>query len=195
MNTRVLIAMIPVLLAGCIPTYTLKKAGVTPVANGAFVVQPSSAWNVVPKDVSRTQWEEVWTQNGPLLDTVAFLGGLPEGKSVVVQKKKADQQVPLFHANMSPEDLASMVEASYRTRGVTVFNVESVDPVEFLGGHGIRVRFNYAPSNGVMKKGDCVLRVIDKKLYVMKLEGVSSHYFSAAVPEFELLVGTAALPK
>jgi hypothetical protein len=57
------------------------------------------------------------------------------------------------------------------------------------------VRFNYAPSNGVMKKGDCVLRVIDKKLYVMKLEGVSSHYFSAAVPEFELLVGTAALPK
>jgi hypothetical protein len=145
--------------------------------------------------MSRTQWEEVWTQNGPLLDTVAFLGGLPEGKSVVVQKKKAERQVPLFRANMSPEDLASMVEASYRVKGVTVFNVDSVDPVEFLGGPGIRVRFNYAPSDGITKKGDAVLRVIDSKLYVMKLEGVSSHYFDAAVPEFDLLVATAALPK
>jgi hypothetical protein len=195
MNTRILIALIPVFLAGCVPTYTLKKAGPTTVANGAFTVQPTSAWNVVPKDVSRTEWEEVWTQNGPLLDTVAFLGGLPEGKSVVVQKKKDEQRVPLFRANMSPEDLASMVEASYRTRGVTVFNVESVDPVEFLGGPGIRVRFNYAPSNGITKNGDCVLRIIDKKLYVMKLEGVSSHYYAAAMPEFDLLVTTASLKK
>lgn len=195
MNTRILIALIPMFLTGCIPTYTLKKAGTTPVAKGAFIVQPSSAWNVVPKDMSRTQWEEVWTQNGPLLDTVAFLGGLPEGQSVIVQKKKEEQRVPLFHANMSPEDLASMVEASYRVKGVTVFTVESVDPVDFLGGQGIRVRFSYAPTNGITKKGDCVLRVIDKKLYVMKLEGVSSHYFAAAVPEFDLLVATAVLPK
>jgi len=195
MKARILFALMPMFLAGCIPTYTLKKAGPTTVANGAFTVQPSSAWNVVPKDVSRTEWEEVWTQNGPLLDTVAFLGGLPEGKAVVVQKKKEEQRVPLFRANMSAEDLASMVEASYRIRGVTVFNVESVDPVEFLGGQGIRVRFNYAPTNGITKKGDCVLRVIDKKLYVMKLEGVSSHYFNAVVPEFDLLVSTAALQK
>ena len=195
MKARLLFALLPVFLAGCVPMYTLKKPGPTTVAHGAFTVQPSSAWNVIPRDMSRTQWEEVWTQNGPLLDTVAFLGGLPEGKSVVVQKKKAERQVPLFRANMSPEDLASMVEASYRVKGVTVFNVDSVDPVEFLGGPGIRVRFNYAPSDGITKKGDAVLRVIDSKLYVMKLEGVSSHYFDAAVPEFDLLVATAALPK
>jgi hypothetical protein len=73
--------------------------------------------------------------------------------------------------------------------------VESVDPVEFLGGPGIRVRFNYAPSNGITKNGDCVLRIIDKKLYVMKLEGVSSHYYAAAMPEFDLLVTTASLKK
>ena len=204
MNARILLALIPAFLAGCaVPylqylphmPYRLKKAGTTSVAKGAFTVRPSSAWNVVPKEASRTRWEEVWTQNGPLLDTVAFLGGMPEGETVVVQNKKDEQRVPLFRANMSPEDLASMVEASYRIRGVTVFNVESVNPVEFLGGQGIRVRFNYAPSDGITKRGDCVLRIIDKKLYVMKLEGVSSHYFSAAVPEFELLVTTAALPK
>jgi len=195
MKPRILLSILPLLLGGCIAPYTLKKAGQTTVANGAFTVNPGSAWNVVPKDASRTEWEEVWTQNGPLLDTVAFLGGLPEGKTVVVQKKKAEKQVPLFRPDMTPQDLASMVEASYRVRGVTVFNVDSVDPVTFMGGLGIKVQFNYAPSNGITRKGSCVLRVIEKRLYVMKLEGVSSHYFDAAVPEFDRLVASAALPK
>ena len=195
MKTRLLFALIPVILAGCIPTYTLKKAGPTAVAHSALVVQPTSAWNVVPADLSRTKWEEVWTKNGPLLDTVAFVGGLPEGKSVVVQKKKAQQQVPLFRANMSPDDLVSLVEASYRVRGVTVFSVDAVDPVDFLGGQGIRVLFSYAPGDGITKKGDCVLRIVDNKLYVMKLEGVSSHYFDAAVTEFDQLVTSAAIRK
>ena len=193
MKARTLFALIPLFLAGCVPTYTLKKAGPTTVAHKAFAVQPSNAWNVLPADMSRTQWEEVWTRNGPLLETIAFLGGLPEGKAVVVQNKRAKQQVPLFRANMSPEDLVSMVEASYRTRGVTVFNVDAVDPVNFLAGPGIRVRFNYAPNDGITKKGDCVLRVINKKLYVMKLEGVSSHYFDAAEAEFDLMITNAAL--
>jgi len=195
MKARLLLALVPMLLAGCVAPYTPKKAGPTPVAHKAFMVQPTKAWNVVPPSTSRTRWEEVWTQNGPLLDTVAFLGGLPEGKSVIVQNRKAVKKVPVFRANMSPADLASMVEASYRIRGITVFTVDSVDPVSFLGGQGIRVRFSYAPSDGMTKKGDCVLRVIDKKLYVMKLEGVSSHYFAAAQPEFDSLVASAALKK
>jgi hypothetical protein len=112
-----------------------------------------------------------------------------------VQTKKDEKRVPLFRADMTPQDLASMVEASYRVRGVTVFNTESVDPVDFLGGKGLQVRYHYAPDNGISKKGSAVLRVIDKKLYAIKLEGVSSHYYDAAVPEFELLVSTAALPK
>ena len=107
-------------LGGCVVPYKLVKAGPTAVAHNAFTVQPTRAWNMVPPDLSRTQWEEVWTQNGPLLETIAFLGGLPEGKRVIVQDKKAVQRVPLFRANMTPQDLASMVEASYRVRGVTV---------------------------------------------------------------------------
>jgi hypothetical protein len=35
--------------------------------------------------------------------------------------------------------------------------------------------------------------VVDKKLYFMKLDGVSSHYFDAALPEFERMVATAEL--
>ena len=196
MKLRILLATLTlVALTGCIPMYTLVPAGPEPVATQAFTVQPSSAWNRMPKNVSQTQYEEVWTKNGPLLETVTYIGGLPEGQSVIVQTKKDEKRVPLFRADMTPQDLASMVEASYRVRGITVFNTESVDPVDFLGGKGLQVKYTYAPDNGISKKGSAVLRVIDKKLYAMKLEGVSSHYYDAAVPEFDLLVSTAALPK
>ncbi len=195
MKVRILLAMLPVLLVGCVPTYTLQQPGPTQVALGGLTVQPSSAWNVAPRNPSLTKWEEVWTQNGLVLETVAFLSGVPDGKAIVVQRKKDEQQVPVFRANMSPEDLVSMLEASYRVKGITVFNVESVDPVDFLGGPGIRVRYNYAPGDGITKNGNCVMRIVDNTLYAMKLDGASSHYFSAAMPEFELLVNTAALAK
>jgi len=182
-------------LTGCVPAYTLKKSGSTSVAGDSVVVQSSTAWNGVPKTALRTQWEEVWTHNGPLLESVSFIGGLPEGKTLLIQKKKAAQKVPLFRADMSPDDLVSMLEASYRIRGVTVFTVQSVDLIQFLDGPGIRVRFDYAPGDGVSSKGESVFRVIDKKLYLMRLDGVSIHYFDAALSEFEQLVGSARLAK
>lgn len=204
MNLRKRIASLPITLlallpltyiTGCVEGYTLVDAKPTPVATSAYTVQPSTAWNRMPKYFAPTKFEETWTHNGPLLDSLAFIGGLPEGQALIKQTKKDEKRVPLFRADMSPQDLASMVEASYRIQGVTVFNTESVDPVDFLGGKGVRVRYNYAPTDGMTKKGSAVLRVVDKKLYAMKLEGVSSHYYEAAVPEFDLLVSTATLPK
>lgn len=181
-------------LGGCV-SYSLVKPGPIFVGGNKLVVEPRSEWNAVPLVPDATEWEDTWTQNGPLLETIVFVGGLPEGKALRKQKKKSDQQVPKFRADMSPQDLVSMVEASYRTLGVTVFDIESVEPVDFLGGKGFDVRFTYAPTNGISKKGACVLRVVDKKLYAMKLDGVSSHYFAAAMPEFEQMVASAKLEK
>ena len=194
MKLRILIAMLPLALTGCVQGYTLVAASPTAVSTKAFTVQPSTAWNRMPPYSSPTKYEETWTHNGPMLDSIAFIGGLPEGETLLKQDKKAEKRVPLFRADMTPQDLASMVEASYRVHGITVFNVQSVDTVQFLGGTGIKVQFNYAPSNGISKNGTAVLRVVDKKLYVMKLEGVSSHYYEAAVPEFTQLVASASLP-
>ena len=45
---------------------------------------------------------------------------------------------------MTAQDLASMVEVAYRVTGVTVFNIESIEPVDFLGGPGVKLSYNYA---------------------------------------------------
>ena len=192
---RLAIALAALSLSGCI-AYTLVPAGEPSLVGGnTLSVEPSSEWNAMPKAMDQTEWEETWTRNGPLLETIGFVGGLPEGKTLRKQKKKTDRQVPLFRADMTPQDLVSMVETSYRTQGVTVFDIQSVDTVDFLGGKGVKMSFTYAPDDGISKKGSCILRVVDKKLYVIKLEGVSSHYFDAAVPEFEKIVASARLEK
>ena len=39
------------------------------------------------------------------------------------------------------------------------------------------------------------MRVVDQKLYAMKLESVANHYFDAVAPEFDQLVASAQLRK
>jgi len=189
----VLLVAIVASLAGCGTPFSLVNPGVVPVAKKGYSVQPQSSWNRIPKAPGDIPQEESWTKNGVLLDSVAFVGGLPAGKALVKQHKKADEQVPVFRADMSPDDLVSMIESSYRIGGVTAFEVAGVEPVQFLGAPAVRFDFNYVPPDKLPRKGRCVMAVSSERLYLMKLEGASSHYFDAALPEFESMLASATL--
>lgn len=193
MSIRFFVLALVLGLAGCVPSYTLVQPGQTEVAKKALTVQPTTSWNRIPKGPGDTAWEEAWTKNGPLLDTVAFVGGLPDGDTLVRQEKKADKKVPTFRADMSPQDLVSMIESSYRIGGISVFEIAGVEPTQFVGQPAIKMDYSYVPSDGLPRRGRCVMSVADSKLYLMKLEGAASHYFDASVPEFEAMVGSASL--
>ena len=160
-----------------------------------MTVKPGSTWKRLPASVNQTRWEEVWTWNGPQLDRITLVRGLPDGKAVISQQTNADQQVPVFRAEMTPQDLMSMLEVSYRVNGVTAFYFEVVEPIDFLGGPGVRLRYNYTSGIGIAKRGSCVMRVVDRKLYAMKLESVAGHYFDTVDPEFDQLIASAQLRK
>jgi hypothetical protein len=192
---RILVALLLAPLGGCVASGPLLPAGETPVAGGQMTVTPGTNWKRLPANVNETRWEEVWTWNGPQLDRITLIGGLPDGKAIIFQEKSADQRVPVFRADMTAQDLTSMVEVAYRVRGVTVFNFESVEPVDFLGGLGVRLRYNYASGIGFAKKGSCVMRVVEQKLYAMKLEGVVNDNFDGVAREFDRLVGSARLSR
>lgn len=195
MKNAFLIAFATFLFSGCIPAYQLVQPGDAPVGNGSLSVTPRVEWNELPNSAQSPAWEEAWTQNGPLLESVVFVSGLPEGRSLVKPRKKDDARVAPFRADMSPADLVSMIESYYRVGGVAVFTVDSVEPMPFLGGSGLRMSYHYAPTDGIGKRGIAVLRVVDHKLFLMRLDGVTSHYFDAAKPQFEQLVASATLKK
>lgn len=191
---RAIVVVFALLLAGCAPRFTLVSPGPVAVAKNGMVVQPATSWNRIPKGGGDIPYEESWTRNGPYLDTVAFVAGLPEGKALVEQKKKADKQVPVFRSDMTPDELVSMIESYYRVSGqISVFEVTAVEPVTFLSAPAVRLDFDYVGGDQLPRKGRCVVGIADNKLYLMKLEGASSHYFGAALPEFETMMKTAVV--
>jgi hypothetical protein len=170
-------------------------ASQTSVAGGHMTVKPGSHWKRLRTNLNAAPWEEVWTWNGPQIDWMALLGGLPDGKAIDVQQQAADQQVPVFHADMTAQDLTSMLEVSYRLMGVTVFNIESVEPIDFLGGPGVDLRYHYASGIVFPKRGRCLMRIVGRKLYALKLEGVANQSFDAVAVQFDQVIVGARLRK
>lgn len=170
-----------------------KAVEATAVQAGHMTLQTSVSWKALHVNVSGTRWEDVRTRNGPQVDRMALMDGLADGKAILLQKQSDDQQVPVFRADMTAQDLTTMLEVAYRLTGVTLFDFESVEPVRFLDGDGIKLSYRYASGIVIPKRGRCVMRVIGRKLYAMKLESVANESFDAVAAEFDQLVASARL--
>jgi hypothetical protein len=191
------IAMRPVLallflLASCAPHYTLVPPGDVAVARGSMHVRPGIAWNKAPRGKYDIAWEESWTENGMALDSIGFIGGLPDGQAIAKQRRKADRKVPVFRATMSPQDLVAMIESYYRIRaGIAVFETRGVTPATLFGAPGLQFDFAYVGADEVKRRGRAVLAVADGRFYCLSLDGAELHYFDAALPDFTALVASA----
>jgi hypothetical protein len=187
-----LLIVCSLLLVGCDAAgYRLVEPGRVSVAKGALTVRPSSAWNRL---AGAPAGEEMWTLNGPLIDSITFIVGVRDGSAIVRQKATADRQVPVFHADMSPDDLVTMVESYYRIRlEARVFKTTRVAPRTFLGSPGMQLDYEYTEEDEVRRRGCAVAGVHDGRLYLLMLNGTALHYFDAALPEFQTIVSSASI--
>ena len=137
---------------------------------------------------------EDWTQNGPLLDGMSFVTGLKNGKSLIRQRRTASQQVPVFRSNMTPPEIAAMIESLYRVRGGSVdYRTLSLQPRPFLGTNGFQLDYEHLDEDELWRRGRAVGTVMDGKLYLILLDAAKSHYWDATLPDFEAVVASAQL--
>jgi hypothetical protein len=165
------------------------------VGNGNMTVVPPRPWNrhraQLFEDVASV---EDWTQNGPLLDDVTFITGLRSGHFMVRQRRSTDQQVPKFRADMTPPEIAAMLESLYRLRGGAVdFHTLSIQPRPFLGTGGFQFDYEHLDSDELWRKGRVVGAVINGELYLIMFDAARSHYYDAGLPDFEAIVASAQL--
>ncbi len=174
-------------------SYSLIQPGPDRVARGISVT-PTMRWNRARRTFYDIPREENWTLNGPLLDNLTFIGGLESGKAIVRQRRRAERQVPRFRADMSPPEIASMIETFYRVRAGSVrFEMNSLQPRSFLGQPGFQFDYSHLDGSEVERRGRAVGAVINGRLYMTLLDGTRMHYFPAALPEFERIVESARL--
>jgi hypothetical protein len=175
--------------------YSLVRPRARAVGDGSMIVFPQQAWNrqsqVIFDDIRQV---EDWTQNGPVLDSLSFVSGLKDGKSIVRQSRKADQQVPRFRSSMTAPEVAAMLETFYRTRAGTVdFKTIALAPRSFLGTSGFQLDFDHLDGDELWRRGRAVGAVVNGRLYLILLDAARSHYFAAELPEFETVVNSARL--
>ena len=135
---------------------------------------------------------EDWTLNGPILDGISFISGMKNNSELIRQRRTADQQVPRFLSNMTPPEIAAMLESLYRIKGGAVqLNTVSLQPRPFLGTNGFQWDYEHLDSDELWRRGRAVGAVIDGKLYLILMDAARSHYYEATLPDFESIVASA----
>lgn len=163
------------------------------VGNGAMSVVSPRAWNRTSRSgFADIRYVEDWTLNGPNLDGISFVTGLPDDKRIIRQERKADRQVPKFRSNMTAPEVASMIETLYRVEGGAVdWKPLGLAPRTFLESPGFQYDYEHLDSDELWRKGRTVGAVIDGKLWLIMFDAARSHYYPAALPDFEAMVASA----
>lgn len=175
--------------------YSAANVHRTSVGNGKMSVVPPRPWNrhraSLFADVAAV---EDWTLNGPLLDQITFITGLRSGHFMVRQRRTTDQQVPKFRADMTPPEIAAMLESLYRVRGGAVdFRTLALQPRQFLGANGFQLDYEHLDSDELWRKGRAVGAVVNGELYLIMFDAARSHYYEGAVVDYEAIVASAQL--
>ncbi len=173
--------------------YSLIRPKEVRVGDNSMAVTPPREWNKISARLfTDIRDVEDWTQNGPYLDGISFVTGLKDGKALVYQRSQDDRQVPKFRSNMTPPEIAAILESLFRVRGGAVeYSTTALAPRPFLGVSGFQYDYEHLDSDEVRRKGRAVGAVVDGKLYLILFDAARSHYYSALLPDFEAIVQSA----
>lgn len=178
-----------------ISSYSAVRVQRVNVGDDTMTVVAPRPWNrsraIFFEDIRQV---EDWTLNGPLLDGISFVTGLQNNKSLIRQRRTANQQVPLFRSNMTPPEIAAMIESLYRVRGGAVdFRTLSLQPRPFLNTNGFQLDYEHLDSDELWRKGRVVGTVVNGRLYLILLDAAKSHYWDVTLPDYEAIVASAQL--
>ena len=203
-KTTLLAAAAAIVLSGCSSLgagegfgseyYSLVPVRDVTVGDGSMAVTSPRPWNRTRRIIffDDVRWVEDWTLNGPLLDGMSFVTGLPSGRYLIRQSRREDRQVPKFRSDMTAPEVAAMLESLFRVRGGSVdFRTLGLQPRPFLGANGFQFDYEHLDSDELWRRGRAVGAVIDGRLYLILFDAARSHYFNAAVGDFESIARSA----
>jgi hypothetical protein len=173
--------------------YSLVRVREVRVGDDSMAVTPPREWNKIAGSLFvDIHAVEDWTQNGLYLDGISFVTGLKDGKALVYQRSRDDRQVPKFRSNMTPPEIAAMIESLFRVRGGAVdFKTVSLAPRTFMGASGFQYDYEHLDGDEVRRKGRAVAVVLNGRLYMILFDAARSHYYNALLPDFEAIVNSA----
>lgn len=183
-------------LSGCV-AYVALDPGVVELET-RLAVTTDRQWSRMSVHGGRV-WNEVWTVNGPLLDSLKIAAGIDDGKPLVFVTEEKAKNIARFRAGMGPEDLVGLVTGTLaETAGGKDFEMIRVAPDRVAEHEGVRFEFRFgtgAAGSGIETDRHAigVAFEADKRLYVLLFHAAEMHYFEALRPAAEAVIRSARL--
>jgi len=183
-------------VAGCAPFVLVQPE--RQIVGGVISVQPGIKWNKMTMSDYRGN-VEVWTLDGPSLNTLLFLTGVPNGEPLFTRAagaaQAAQQEKPaVFRSTMNPVEIQELLEATAaRFFGTTIAAGRNLKPVPIANGQGFRFETRLIGRDEVERDGVFVGTIRNGKLYGAWFQGAKLHYFKRYLPEFDRMVASVQL--
>jgi hypothetical protein len=190
------LALAGILLGGCV---TAPYSLVTPGENSAGDLKftAGSSWNAASAMMAPYARQDalVWTQDGPLLDRLLIIPGVPDGEALFrVPAKSA--ALPVFRADMLPNEIAELVESSIVKilgEGQVAVSTSNLRPTRFGEQRGAMFDISSELMDGPDYRGIAGGFVAGEKLYLIIYLGAEPYYFEKHRAEAETLLSSARL--
>ena len=166
------------LLGGCIQ-FTAVPPGDS--IHSGLTVSTTETWNQAPREFTRLSRPDAknWTRDGMLLDRIIIIPAVPDGEPIFRQTS-ASQALPVYRANMLPNELEELVESSIVKlfgEGGAAVETSWLRPHRFGDKKGIMFDLEVKVSDGPDYRGVTGAVVSDEKLYlIIYLAAVPFYY-------------------
>lgn len=194
MIVRVSLFLGVLLLGGC-TLFTLVPTDRQTVGD-VISVQPGMKWNKLNSHNYQGR-VEVWTLDGPVLNTLLFFTGVPDGEPLFTQRMMGSggqEKPPVFKASMNPVEIQELLEATIaRYFQTTLAEGRNLKPVPIADGKGFRFETRMVGRDEVERAGVFVGTIRNKKLYGAWFQGAKLYYYDRYLPEFDRMLASARL--
>lgn len=193
-TTRLILLAAIAGLSGCVTGYTLVAAGPTAIDN--LHVNAAPGWNLVPGSNTNARANtQVWTQDGLLLNRIAFVPAVPHGEALI-QSPQKDAALPVFRKDMLPNEIEELVESTFVKLfgdGNAVISTSNLRPHKFGDTPGVMFDVDASVTESPDYKGVVGAFISGEQLYFMYYLAAEPYYFGKDREAAEGMIKSAHL--
>lgn len=170
-------------VTGCAThSFTLIQPGRT-VVGDLYTVDSQIPWSA-----ARAGKMELWTVDGPSLQSLRFVNGLADGETLFDGKRKDNKKIPTFRKNMTSSEIMELVADSVALQGLERVESAALRPYKFGNTQGFRFELSYVSSKSLEGQGAVVGAVVQERLYLIVYLGTRAYYYPKYKDHVERIV-------
>lgn len=159
-------------LIGC-TQFALVEAQRRTIGN-AYSVEAQMQWNRLQEGSV-----ELWTADGPGLESLRFYAGLKEGDRLFKPRPGTSdaETLPKYRPGMAATEIMEFVVDSLTRTGASQVAGLDLRPAAFGSAEGFRFEFSFDSATGLHYRGMAIGAVVEEKLHLIVYSGTEIHYF------------------